>query len=342
VRDLMRATYGALLRIPRSATGIPLATPFRCLLCEGRRAHELFPEAIPESRGFHVVRCDDCGLVATHPVPAPEDIPGFYGGEYYGEQNQKFGRLTETFITLFRFARRRALRLAGVRHGGTLLDVGCGRGRFLSIAARAGYVVYGTELTDESARAARHTVGEDRVRVGTLARCGFAPGRFDAVTMWHVFEHLPDPGETLDECHRLLRPGGTLVLSVPNIESWQARWAGGSWFHLDMPRHLVHYSPETLTAMLARHGFRIEALSHFSLEQNPFGLLQSGLHQIGRPHFGLYRLLRGPLDRHHRSRARRLPGYLAYLAAFPVAAVVCYAGSILRSGATFTAIARRV
>jgi SAM-dependent methyltransferase len=338
--DMFRAGADTLARRPRRARGGAATHPFRCALCHHTTAHELFPEAVPASFGHHVVRCDGCHLVSTHPPPPVDRLVDFYGDVYYGTENSKFGPLTEVFVLLFRIARLRALRLMGVRRG-TVLDIGCGGGQFLRVIERVGYTGWGTELSEAAAAGARRVVG-DRVRVGPLVGCAFATGQFDAVTAWQAFEHLHDPEATLRECHRIMRPGGALVLSVPNIESWQARWAGADWFHLDLPRHLFHYSPRTLGAMLAAHGFRPTIVSHYSLEQNPFGLLQSALHRLGAPHFGLYNLLRGPLDRTTRQRWRRLPGYAAYLAAFPLAAAVSSLWSLLRSGATFTVLARRV
>jgi 2-polyprenyl-3-methyl-5-hydroxy-6-metoxy-1,4-benzoquinol methylase len=337
---VVRALADTLARRPHAARGPAVDSPFACAFCGQARARELFAEAVREAQGYHVVRCERCGLVATHPRAAREAIPAFYGGQYYGPENAKFGPLTEGFVFLFRVARLRALRLMGIRRG-AILDLGCGNGLFLRVVERAGYSAWGTELSDAAAAAARRLFGA-RIRTGPLADCGFAAGQFDAVTAWHVFEHLPDPRSTLRECHRILRPGGGLLLAVPNIESCQARWAGASWFHLDLPRHLFHYGPATLTAMLEAEGFRVERMSHYSLEQNPFALLQSALHRLGRPHHGLYALLRGPLDRTRRLRLRRLPAYTAYLASFPAAAAATYLGSWLGSGATISVLARRV
>jgi len=287
------------------------------------------------------VQCDRCAVAFLHPTPARADIPGFYGLSYYGEENAKFGPFTERFILLFRLARVRALRSVGVRTG-RVLDLGCGRGMFLKVLQGRGFDVYGTELDESAARSARQQVGAHRIHTSAIEDLPLPAGHFDAITAWQVFEHLPDPSGTLDACHRLLRPNGSLLLSVPNVASWQARWAGAEWFHLDVPRHLYHYCPDSLTALLERHGFRVETISHYSLEQNPFGLLQSALHRLGAPHMGLYNLVRGPLDRQERSRLQRLPFYAAYLAAFPIVAFVSYCWSALGSGATFTVLARRV
>jgi 2-polyprenyl-3-methyl-5-hydroxy-6-metoxy-1,4-benzoquinol methylase len=329
-----------LARKPRRPSGPSLSLPFRCLLCEGESARELFGEAVPESLGYHVARCDRCGLVVTVPRPAFEAIPAFYGQEYYGVDNNKFGPLTEIFIFLFRVARLRAVRRMGVTRG-AILDLGCGRGLFLRVMKRFGYHVWGTELDETAARAAQQRSGGE-VRVGPLIGCRFDAGQFDAVTAWQVFEHFHDPDVVLRECHRILRPGGVLIMSMPNIDSWQARWAGASWFHLDLPRHLFHYDPTTITRMLAARGFRVEKISQYSMEQDPFGLLQSALHRLGGSHFGLYRLLRGPVDRQERDRLRRLPLLAAYLVAFVPAATISTLWSLWGSGAAFTVLARRM
>ncbi len=338
--DLAAATRAVLRRTGLRARGTEV-DGFRCALCAGAHGRRLFAHPAPDARGHDVAQCQECSLSAIHPLPAAEDIPDFYGDVYYGEENAKFGPVTEMFVFLFRLARLRAIRMMGIRRG-TILDIGCARGLFLKTLERVGHSAYGTELSEDSARTARKLVGEDRVRVGPVEDVHFDEGQFDAVTAWQVFEHLRDPGATLDECHRILRPGGALLFSVPNIESWQARWSGEEWFHLDLPRHLYHYGPQTLTAMLREHGFEVESISHYGLEQNPFGLLQSALHRLGFGHMGLYNLLRGPLDRVGGHGPGRLARYALYLAAFPFAAALSYAWSLLGSGATFTVLARRV
>lgn len=338
--DLASATRDLVRGVRIRAEG-PEVSEFRCALCEGREARRLFAHDAPDSLGHHVAQCQECSLAVVHPLPAQAEIPSFYGDVYYGPENAKFGPVTEFFVYLFRLARVRALRKAGIRRG-AVLDIGCARGVSLTVLQRAGYEPWGTELSEDSARSARKAVGEDRVRVGPVEEVGFADGQFDAITAWQVFEHLRDPAATLDECRRILRPGGALILAVPNIESWQARFSREEWFHLDVPRHLFHFSPETLSEMLRRHGFEVEEISHYCLEQNPFGLMQSALHRLGYAHMGLYNLLRGPIDRIGQHRPARMVRYLAYLAAFPFAAAACTLGAMLGTGATFTIYARRV
>ena len=100
-----------------------------------------------------------------------------------------------------------------------------------------------------------------------------------------------DPRGTLAEVFRILRPGGRLVVAVPNFSSAQARWAGPAWFHLDLPRHLFHFPLLALVQLLERGGFAIESVHHLSLRQNPFGWIQSALNMTTLPRNGLYTLL---------------------------------------------------
>ena len=90
-----------------------------------------------------------------------------------------------------------------------------------------------------------------------------------------------------------LAPGGGLIVAVPNLASWQAALGGERWFHLDVPRHRVHFTPDGLTRMLAAHGFAVIAVEHRLLEHNPFGLWQSVLNRVGGRPSWLFSLLKG-------------------------------------------------
>jgi SAM-dependent methyltransferase len=103
----------------------------------------------------------------------------------------------------------------------------------------------------------------------------------DLVIMFHVLEHLADPLAALNEIARRTKPGGTLILGIPNIASWQARFAGSRWMHLDVPRHLGHFSPDAIERALAASGFRTSHLDFRSFEHDPFGWVQSSLDRLG-------------------------------------------------------------
>jgi len=164
------------------------------------------------------------------------------------------------------------------------------------------------------------------------------------VIIWHVFEHLADPRGTLEAIFRILKPGGRLVVAVPNFSSLQARLTGGAWFHLDLPRHLYQFPLSGLKTLLRRADFEVGAEHHFSLRQNPFGWVQSVLNTFSfLPRNGLYVLLH---RRHSGAKAAydirvRTWFWLSLLIGSPFGMVLTLICTALRSGATVHVVARR-
>ena len=145
---------------------------------------------------------------------------------------------------------------------GTLLDIGCAAGTFLVGMKRHGdWTLHGVELSPGVAEIARERHGLD-VFTGTLEEAAYPDDTFDAITLWDVLEHLHDPAASLREIRRILKPGGVLIIRVPNLASWDARLFGDAWAGLDAPRHLYVFSPQTLSHML--EGAELDVLSHSS------------------------------------------------------------------------------
>ncbi len=285
--------------------------------------------------------CNDCGLGRLDPLPDLEEVRSFYPDEYYGEPGTKFQPQVEGLV-----------RWVGERHvsflsralpaGARVLDVGCGRGVVLGALANRGFEVHGVEISKEA------TVGADpraEIRIAPqLSAAGYEAGFFDEVLIWHVLEHLHDPRGTLEEALRILRPGGRLVVAVPNFSSLQARWSGAAWFHLDAPRHLYHFPLSALVRLVEEVGFSIESQHHFSLRQNPFGWIQSLLNRFPVfPRNALYTLL------HQRQRGAAPPcpastrfWLLTWLVLVtPAALAATLVATLLRSGATVHLVAHR-
>ena len=157
--------------------------------------------------------------------------------------------------------------------------------------AQLGHECHGIERSALAARRAAQTEGL-RVYTQPLEECHFAEQYFDAVILWHVLEHLDHPQTTLAMISRVLKPGGLLYLEVPNLTSLQSCSTGKNWFHLDLEHHLYHFSLNGLHRLLLSSGFRVEKTTTLSLEQGPYGVLQSWLNAIGREHDKLYRILK--------------------------------------------------
>jgi SAM-dependent methyltransferase len=288
---------------------------------------------------LRIVDCTSCGLGRLHPRPGPEVIAQFYPASYYGVTGAKFVPLVEGLVRLVGARHVRALS-RGLDVGARVLDVGCGRGVLLSALARRGFEAHGFEMSPAAA------TGVDPraiVRFGrNLREAGYPRAYFDQVIVWHVLEHLPDPRRTLDEIHRILKPGGRLIVAVPNYSSLQARCFGAGWFHLDPPRHLFHFPAEGLRQLIKSSGFLVEREHHFSLRQNPFGWVQSALNCVPLlPRNGLYALLKRRGEQSPTcGRITRFVQLAAYWLGMPVACVQSAVDAFLRNGASVCVVAR--
>jgi len=288
---------------------------------------------------FRIVDCLSCGVGRLHPRPDGKTISQFYPPSYYGVTGAKFTRTVEALVRFVGGRQVRALS-RGLRRGARVLDIGCGRGVLLSAFADRGFDVHGFEI---SAAAAAGADPRASIRVaGRLEEAVYPDAYFDEVILWHVLEHLPDPPGTLHEIRRILRPGGRLDVAVPNYSSFQAHWAGPAWFHLDPPRHLFHFPLAGLQRLLVDTGFACLREHHFSLRQNPFGWVQSGLNRFERlPRNGLYVLLKS--QGHSSSSptlAERAVFRFAYVCGMPIACGLSVIETLFRSGASVHVVAQ--
>jgi SAM-dependent methyltransferase len=191
---------------------------------------------------------------------------------------------------------------------------------------RRGWSVMGTEASEMAARHARDVLGLP-VATQDVQELRLGEGSLDVVTLYHVLEHLPDARGCLQEVHRALKPGGIVVVAVPNLDSLEARWTGRGWFHLDPPRHQFHFSKRALLRMLRELGFEPVRVKRFSLEYGPYGMLQSLLNRMGFPQDFLYNALKKPEARLRNGtpRGRRVLAGIANVLALPLLAPVSFA-----------------
>jgi 2-polyprenyl-3-methyl-5-hydroxy-6-metoxy-1,4-benzoquinol methylase len=215
---------------------------------------------------FCVAICSACGAGWTLPSASVDQIDSFYPSSYhaYTLQDGFVGRaqMAARRLILNRALTRQPLRVLAELRPGTLLDVGCGRGDLGAAFARRGWRVSGVDPSAEACAAARRQ-GVD-ARPGTLESVEFEAGSFDAVVMSHSLEHVPDPRAELARIHRLLRPGGSILISLPNFASWQRERFGSLWFHLDLPRHRTHFTPHSLAHALTTTEFELVSVKSAS------------------------------------------------------------------------------
>lgn len=229
----------------------------RCNLCAGTDTQLLFRKF-----DYDLVRCLSCGLVRVGNPPAAEDVTAFYSAEadYHSELLDPYGEAFERMRGIARQHLAMLLRSVPQPHGLRLLDVGCSSGLFLDEARKAGFDVHGAELSPDTARFAHDFFGLD-VHAGDWRDAGYADGSLDVITLFDVIEHLPDPKGELIALRRLLKPGGVLLMSTPDIDglfprlSYLVAETIDYWPHPEPPHHLYQFSARTLQAMTSVAGF---------------------------------------------------------------------------------------
>jgi SAM-dependent methyltransferase len=220
----------------------------------------------------------------TQGPPPPEEAAVLYEGGVYADAAGRADRLIEPLRRLVDADRMRRLR--GLGGGARVLEIGAGDGRLVARLREAGFEARGAEPSP-SARARAAARG-----IELAAQAQAAEGSQDAVVLWHVLEHLPEPLATLEQARRWLRPPGQLLVAVPNLGSLQAAIGGDRWFHQDVPRHRTHFTARGLALLLARAGFAPTRISHLVVEQNALGMWQTLLNRATRERNVAFRLLK--------------------------------------------------
>jgi len=231
-----------------------------CLLCGGGSSRLLF-EVAPY--GYRA--CAACGLVRLSPRVAAGDLESFYRETYQDVYEGTSVPLDKQLANpTFEF---RARRLARHCKGRRFLEVGCGDGNFLAVLRSQGWEVAGTEVSEAAARAARERHGID---VDVIAFRGTGPtGRWDAVGLYHVLEHLYEPRLTLKQLREVLPMGGVLHIQVPNRRSLDGRLGGHLWWGLRCPQHVSFFEPKHLTRLLSEEGFRVVSVETYDPWHSP-------------------------------------------------------------------------
>jgi SAM-dependent methyltransferase len=293
---------------------------------------------------FKVAYCYACKLHITLPAPFESEIGKYYPLGYYGSGKRFMGVVEWLLDNLLNY---RAYHIEQHQRPGKVLDIGCGRGLLLNKLRQRGWDPIGTELSEDAAAYARDQLGLP-VYTQPLEEITFPSNEFDLVILWHVLEHVPSPRDVIHEVARILKPGGTLLVAVPNFGSWEARWSRNRWFHLDVPRHLTHFTPKTLGHLLEDAGIPITDVNFFSTEYDFFSFVQTVQNKIGLRHNLLYNLLRTRsakvMDSQGHEQTARLQSLLALALAVPLTCLsLLYAPLIaaLRRGGTIAAYATK-
>jgi 2-polyprenyl-3-methyl-5-hydroxy-6-metoxy-1,4-benzoquinol methylase len=231
------------------------------------------------AKHFTLYTCGSCRCLFLNPMPGDEEIAGFYPTQYWWSSAKSGNGTLKKLEAIYRKLALRdhiqfIMRATEDRSGVELLDVGCGSGTLLGLLKTRGIRPTGVDFSSEAAQVAEKENGV-RVVVGSLAEAGFPNESFDIVTLFHVMEHVTNPRAVLAEVSRILKADGTVILQVPNIDSWQFKAFGARWYGLDIPRHVIDYSRNSILNLLAASGFVTRRIRHFNLRDNAPALVSS-------------------------------------------------------------------
>jgi hypothetical protein len=261
-----------------------------------------------------LAHCSRCGAASTYPPPDDAELHGAYS-DWYRPQAGRFSGGGDFVLGFSRAALAR--RLDRIAPPGPVLDVGAGDGSLVRAlrARRREAVGLERESSGRGIIACEVEAFDDRM------------GEWAAVVFWHSLEHLRDPRAALDHATSLLAPGGVLAIAVPNLASWQARCFGTHWFHLDLPRHLVHLPLATLRGGVEADGLRVERCSHWRGGQLVFGWLY-GMMRALPGHPDLYSAIRKPEARNTAISGPRRAATLIAAGLLAPVAVLLVAGEV--------------
>lgn len=231
---------------------------------------------------FTMFKCQNCSAIFISPLPNQQEAEKFYPKSYYSYDinesggffenlrkkivkskmggGKEFSMVDKLIVAVFQN------KFSGIplykKENGKFLDIGCGNGKNLKLLQSYGWDVYGIELDENAVKYAKSQ--GLKVEENSLEDAQFRDIKFDSIRIWHVFEHLTDPVSALKKIRDFLTDDGEIMMALPNAKSWTMSVFGRYWYGLDVPRHVISYSPKTLHILTSKNGLRITEIKYAS------------------------------------------------------------------------------
>lgn len=214
------------------------------------------------SRETFSLQLDDSnGMLFTVPQPNEKELPGYYESDaYISHTDSKKSLMDRVYQLIKTYSIRKKLAMIDTMTSskGEVLDIGCGTGDFLLECYRDGWSTTGIEPNQKARDLAVEKIGKNEFLFKDIDEVlNNGTGRFDVITMWHVLEHVPNLYSYIEKLKQLLKPDGLLVIAVPNYESYDAKHYKEFWAAYDVPRHLWHFSQNSIKSIFGEFEFKL-------------------------------------------------------------------------------------
>lgn len=253
-----------------------------CPVCNGTAINPLLTakDHTVSKEDFVIWQCGECNLRFTQDVPDENTIGPYYQSpDYISHSNTDKGLLNKLYQRVRKHTlEQKAKLITGyTKEKGSLLDIGTGIGAFLSVMSEKGWTVKGIEPDAVARKKAANLFGLELDEPSALHN--LPPESFDAITLWHVLEHVHRLHEYVERLKNLLAVGGKIFIAVPNYTSADAAAYRNYWAAYDVPRHLYHFAPESIEKLMTAHGLKLVAKKPMWFDSFYISLLSSKYHR---------------------------------------------------------------
>lgn len=254
----------------------------QCPLCHSANINPLLTvkDHSVSKEEFVVWQCAGCTLRFTQDVPDESSIGQYYQSqEYISHSNTDKGLLNKLYQKLRKLTleQKAALIIGYTKSTGNLLDIGAGIGAFLSVMKEKGWVVKGIEPDEGARRNAEQLFKIELDEPAALFE--LRTGSYDAITLWHVLEHVHQLHDYIEQLKNLLAQNGKIFIAVPNYTSVDAEAYRNYWAAYDVPRHLYHFTPQAIEKLMTQHGLKLIAKKPMWFDSFYISLLSSKYHR---------------------------------------------------------------
>jgi ubiquinone/menaquinone biosynthesis C-methylase UbiE len=233
-----------------------------CLVCGNTNLTKALTckDFVATGESFDLHRCQSCSFLFTNPRPSVSEIGPYYQSDRYvshaGDKGN-FSFMYKVYDVVRDYSINQKLRLIKSYHKtGKMMDLGCGLGYFLDGVVKDNtFDVLGVDISQEAIDYVKNKFGYNVKNETELD--SMDAHSFDAITQWHVLEHVHMLNERMQQLKRLLKPGGTMFIAVPNSNSWDAKKYKEFWDGYDVPRHLYHFNQKSFNLLMEKHGFKV-------------------------------------------------------------------------------------